>query len=55
MEYLLEIVLKGDNLPIAGLIPIVIFFTWLALSQGLRNDRLLRAGREKDVLDDMRR
>ncbi len=55
MEYFFEIVLKGDNLPIAGLIPIVIFFTWLALSQGLHNDRLIRQGREKELLDDMRR
>ena len=32
-ENLLEIVGKGDNMPIAGLIPIIIFFTWLALAR----------------------
>ncbi len=55
MEYFLEIVLKGDNLPIAAMIPIVAFFTWLALKQGFRNDRLLREGREADIVDEMRR
>ena len=27
-ENVLEIVGKGDNMPIAGLIPIITFFTW---------------------------
>ena len=28
-EYILTIVGKGDNMPIAGLVPIIIFFTYL--------------------------
>ena len=55
MEYFLEIVLKGDNLPIAAMIPIVLFFTWLALKQGFANDRLIRQGRSEEILDEMRR
>ena len=55
MEHLLEIVLKGDNLPIALLIPVTAFFLWVALRQALRNDRLIREGREKEILEDMQR
>jgi hypothetical protein len=52
-EYILEIVGKGDNMPIAGLIPIIIFFTYLALDEAFRHDRLIKQGREDEVLDEM--
>jgi hypothetical protein len=53
LENLLEIVGKGDNMPIAGLIPIIIFFTWLSLREAFRHDRLIAQGREEEVLDEM--
>jgi hypothetical protein len=53
LENLLEIVGKGDNMPIAGLIPIIIFFTWLALREAFRHDRLIAQGRDDEVLDEM--
>lgn len=53
MEYFLEIVSKGDNIPIAGMIPIVAFFTWLALREAFRHDRLAREGREEEIIDQM--
>jgi len=52
-EYILQIVGKGDNMPIAGLIPIIIFFTYLALDEGFRHDRLIKQGREDEILDEM--
>ncbi len=52
-ENLLEIVGKGDNMPIAGLIPIIGFFTWLALSEAFRHDRLIAQGRQEEILDEM--
>jgi hypothetical protein len=52
-EYILQIVSKGDNMPIAGLIPIIIFFTYLSLDEALRHDRLIKQGREDEVLDEM--
>jgi hypothetical protein len=55
MEHFREIILKGDNLPIALLIPVVAFFVWIALRQARRNDRLIREGREKEILEDMQR
>ena len=52
-EYILEIVGKGDNMPIAGLIPIIAFFTYLSLDEAFRHDRLIRQGRADEVLDEM--
>ena len=52
-EYILEIVGKGDNMPIAGLIPVIAFFTYLGLSEAFRHDRLIKQGREDEVLDEM--
>lgn len=54
-EYILDIVGKGDNMPIAGLIPIITFFTYLALDEAFRHDRLIKQGREDEVLDEMYR
>ncbi|MBI4955457.1 MAG: hypothetical protein HY908_25770 [Myxococcales bacterium] len=48
-----QIVGRGDNLPIAGLIPILAFFTWVALRQAFRHDALIRDGRSNEILDDM--
>ena len=52
-ENFLTIVSKGDNMPIAGLIPIIAFFTWLSLSEAFRHDRLIEEGREDEILDEM--
>jgi len=53
LENVLEIVGKGDNMPIAGLIPIIAFFTWLSMSEAFRHDRLISQGREEEILDEM--
>ena len=52
-EYILQIVGKGDNMPIAGLIPIIAFFTYLSLDEAFRHDRLIKQGRSDEVLDEM--
>jgi hypothetical protein len=52
-EEIYKMVSKGDNMPIAGLIPLIVFFTYLALSEAFRHDRLIRQGREDEVLDEM--
>jgi hypothetical protein len=51
----LEILTKPDNIPIVGMLVLVLFFTWIALKQGLRNDRLLSQGKLDEILDDMQR
>ena len=53
MENFLLILTKPDNIPIAFMIPLVAFFVWLAISQGLRHDRLIKKGKKDDVYDEM--
>jgi len=52
-ENIYKMVSKGDNMPIAGLIPLIVFFTYLAMAEALRHDRLIREGREDEILDEM--
>jgi len=49
----LDILLKPDNIPIAGMLVLVLFFTWVAFRQALRNDRLMEQGRHDEVLKEM--
>ena len=39
MEHLLVLVTKPDNVPIVAIVLLLPFFTWLAFSQGRKNDR----------------
>ncbi len=48
-----EILLKPDNIPIAGMLVLVLFFTWISLKQALLNDRLVDEGREDEILKHM--
>ncbi len=40
MGNLWHIISKPDNIPIVGLMVLLVFFTWLAFSQAFENDRL---------------
>ncbi len=53
MENFLAILTKPDNIPIAFMIPLVGYFVWLAISQGLRHDKLIEKGKKDDVYDEM--
>ena len=44
-----------DNIPIVGMLVLVLFFTWLGFKQALRNDRLAEQGREDEILKEMQR
>ena len=44
---------KPDNMPVAGALLLVGLFTWIAMRQALKNDRLIREGRKDEILDDM--
>ena len=52
-DYFMEIVTKPDNIPIVGMLVLVLFFTWIALRQGLRNDRLIKEGKEDEIPEEM--
>jgi hypothetical protein len=53
LRQFLEILIKPDNIPIAGMLVLVLFFTWVGFRQALRNDRLLEQGREDEILKEM--
>ena len=53
LRQFLDILLKPDNIPIAGMLVLVFFFTWVGFKQALRNDRLLEQGREDEILKEM--
>src|SRR5437899_447284 len=39
MEHVWDLIRKPDNIPIVGLLVLVILYTWWGLSRGLKNDR----------------
>lgn len=49
----IDILLKPDNIPIAGMLVLVLFFTWVGFKQGIRNDKLMQEGREDEILKEM--
>ena len=53
LHQFLDILFKPDNIPIAGMLILVLFFTWVALRQALRNDRLIEQGRADEILKEM--
>jgi hypothetical protein len=53
LRQFLDILLKPDNIPIAGMLVLVFFFTWVALRQAFLNDRLAEEGREDEILKEM--
>ncbi|MBI3183432.1 MAG: hypothetical protein HYZ28_14940 [Myxococcales bacterium] len=53
LENLWLIVHKGDNIPIVMMVVIFGFFTYLALRDAFKHDRLIKEGRKKDILKAM--
>ena len=43
-ENFVLIIAKADNVPIVGLIFLVVFFTWYSMREAVRNDRRMAAG-----------
>ena len=53
LQNFLEIVTKPDNIPIVGMLLLVLFFTWIGLRQAFRNDKLTEEGKKDDIPDEM--
>lgn len=51
----LEMTFRPDNVPIVGMLFLVLFFTWLGFREARRNDELVAQGREDEILNDMQR
>jgi hypothetical protein len=52
-DQFVEILFKPDNIPIAGMLVLVLFFTWIGLKQARRNDQLMAEGRDEEMLKEM--
>ena len=52
-EQFVEIISKPDNMPVAGALFLVVFFTWVSLREAFRNDRLIREKRKDEILSHM--
>ena len=52
-QNILEIATKPDNIPIVGMLILVIFFSWLGLREAFRNDKLIEEGKEDEIPNQM--
>lgn len=50
---ILEIITKPDNIPIVGMLILVIFFTWLGLREAFKHDKLIEEGKEDEIPNEM--
>jgi hypothetical protein len=53
LQNFLEIVTKPDNIPIVGMLLLVIFFSWVGLKQGFKNDKLIEEQKKDEILKEM--
>jgi hypothetical protein len=49
----LEIVTKPDNIPIVGMLILVLFFTWVGLREAFKHDKLIEEGKEDEIPHEM--
>ena len=54
-QQFLEIATQADNIPIAGMMLLVLFFTYIGFKQARRHDQLIEKGHRDKIADEMRR
>ena len=55
MRQLLSIMLQPDNIPIVGMMFLVLFFTYLGFREARKNDQLIEQGRRDEILKEMQK
>lgn len=55
LQQFLHILTQPDNIPIMGMMLLVLFFTYVALKQARRNDQLIGQGKRDKVAEEMRK
>ena len=53
LQNFLAIVTKPDNIPIVGMLILVIFFSWIGLRQAFKNDKLVEQGKGDQIPNEM--
>jgi hypothetical protein len=54
-QQFLTILTAPDNIPIMGMLLLVLFFTYVALKQARRHDQLIEHGRRDRIIEEMRK
>ncbi len=54
-QQFVSILIQPDNIPIIGMMILVLFFTYVALKQARRNDQLIEHGQRDKIIEEMRR
>ena len=55
LQQFLEILVQPDNIPIMGMMVLVLFFTYVGLKQARRNDQLIEHGERDSIIEEMRK
>jgi hypothetical protein len=55
LHQFVNILTQADNIPIIGMLLLVLFFTYVALKQARRNDQLIARGKRDKILEEMRK
>jgi len=53
LQLFLEIATAPDNIPIVGMMFLIVFFTYLGLREARKNDQLIALGRQDEILKRM--
>jgi hypothetical protein len=53
LDQFLQMMFLPDNIPIVGMLFLVMYFTYLAFREGRKNDELIAEGRRDEVLKKM--
>ncbi len=55
LGHFVSIMLEPDNIPILGMMFLVLFFTYLGFREARKNDQLIAEGKRDEVLKEMQR
>ncbi len=55
LQQFLNILILADNIPIMGMLLLVLFFTYVAFKQARRNDQLIERGERDRIIEEMRK
>ncbi|HEY6420881.1 MAG TPA: hypothetical protein VIX59_17940 [Candidatus Binataceae bacterium] len=55
LQQFLAILTQSDNIPIMGMMFLVLFFTYISLKQARRNDQLIEHDHREQIIEEMRK
>ncbi len=55
LQQFLQNLIQPDNIPIMGMMFLVLFFTYVALKQARRNDQLIEHSQRDKIIEEMRK